>query len=365
MLNVSRIDLMAMIVGVCLGTPMLCEATGGLRLPRGPSDREIKIPIRPEVPVPEGKQVEALYYQVSDDQEITLRRTLTSQVPFLGVQTAVVQEQGVDGNEPFVGLRVTAVEPESAADLAGILTDDLILELNGVPVSHPGRLSHVIRVQPLDRPLLLELQRGSRTLSLEVMLGSEPLSTDDYEPIRIGTIRDQHAGFTFGTLDDRLRRYLVEPGESGVVVMSIMGGTPAFYSRVRVGDVLVSPSGGFTDSAEAFANMLARAADSGSSIRVTARRGPKVMEDTFRPLRSLPGDVSFKLPLLCDWKKGAEYTDLDLVLGILFGYERHSSVLHSVHRQTRSWGAVLNLIHYRSAPERKTFRLLWLIKFSW
>ncbi|MGE3164164.1 MAG: PDZ domain-containing protein [Planctomycetota bacterium] len=361
-----RSTAIAVLVMLCgLFQSSLCEGTGGLRFPRGPSDRQIQIPVRPGVPVPEGKQLTALYYQVTGDHEITLRRTLVSAVPFLGVRTTAVEERPAAGAEPFVGLRVTAVEAESPAARAGLVAEDVILELDGEPLGHPGRLSHLVRNHALDQPVLLNIQRGPRTFPLEVQLTTESVSTDDYEPIRLGTVVDPHAGFTFGSLDGRLRQYLVEPDESGVIVMSIRGGTPAFYSRVRVGDVLVATGAEATSDAEAFVSRLEATALAGDSFAVAIRRGPKIVQDSFRPLRSLPTHVSFKLPFLCDYKSNAEYTDLDLIWGILFDYDRNSDVFGTEHRQTRSWGALLNLIGYKRTPERKTFSLLWLIKLSW
>lgn len=66
------------------------------------------------------------------------------------------------------GLLVAAVEPDSAADSAGLAQGDLIVEMNDRPALSTVALAELLAELPDDRALQLTLLRGNETLRVRV-----------------------------------------------------------------------------------------------------------------------------------------------------------------------------------------------------
>lgn len=328
----------------------------------------IKIPVLDDLAAPEGKSLTALHYQVTEDNEVSLRRTLESSIGFLGCATTTIEEGSAKaGEEPYVGIRVTRVDAETPAARAGLWVDDVILEANGRPMSDPRRFSFLVRYHELEKPLKLRLSRAGEVLDFEVNLESTVAKTEDYELVRPKTTEDPHCGMVLGDLGGGLQKYFFEEGESGVIVLSITAGAPAFYSKARTGDIIlgVGVEEKVRDSSELLGHFQ-RAANEGHELVLRVRRGEEELYAPMWPKKRVGREVSFSIPFVVSLKKRVTKTEFGMVLGsMLCGYERASYVDGSYHRQTRSWGALLNLIRYTGTPEKKTLRLLWLIKFNW
>ena len=73
-----------------------------------------------------------------------------------------------------IGLLVTSVVPGSAAHLGGIFLGDAILTINGIAVSDPHELRHVLRNGREGDAALLEVVRGGEVKTLNVTLGARP-----------------------------------------------------------------------------------------------------------------------------------------------------------------------------------------------
>ncbi len=70
-------------------------------------------------------------------------------------------------------VKVTEVEPGSAAALAGISPGDVIVEANGAPVLHPKELDELVRKSGPTLKLMVVNQRTGQKSPVEVKLGAE------------------------------------------------------------------------------------------------------------------------------------------------------------------------------------------------
>jgi S1-C subfamily serine protease len=99
---------------------------------------------------------------------------------FLGVQTAdvtpdVAQRLGLNVTS---GAIVEQVEPGTAAQMAGLQTNDVITKFNATTINSSGDLVGAIRqANPGDR-VTLTVVRGNKPISVAVTLGSESLTSN-------------------------------------------------------------------------------------------------------------------------------------------------------------------------------------------
>jgi len=79
-----------------------------------------------------------------------------------------------EGLDPGQGARVVSVEEGSPAADAGLAVGDIILEVDGHPITHPNLLRRLILAHaPGDEAVLLLLREG-HTLTVTAVLGARP-----------------------------------------------------------------------------------------------------------------------------------------------------------------------------------------------
>jgi S1-C subfamily serine protease len=90
----------------------------------------------------------------------------------VGSVTPTLQEQ--DHLTPSSGALILSVEPGSPAETADLQVDDVIVSLNGTPITNPTDLHTAIHpLKPGDQ-VALGIYRGSRKITVEVTLGVLP-----------------------------------------------------------------------------------------------------------------------------------------------------------------------------------------------
>lgn len=138
------------------------------------------------------------------------------------------------------GLLVSSVAPGSAADRAGLVAGDIVLEYDGMKLTAlfdedmPGCRRRMAAVG-VDRLIDVVVRRNGARRSFQV-------KTEEWRPPADQDLESEEFGLTLRGLTDRERRdrYLRE-GESGVLVTGVRKGGRAARSHppLRAGDVLV------------------------------------------------------------------------------------------------------------------------------
>lgn len=168
----------------------------------------------------------------------------------IGVETA-------DGTREF-GVVITGVEEGGPSEQAGIEVNDIILKIQGSPVTNTEALSSLISSQRAGQPIAVELYRDGEFKELMVTLGlmrPEVLAQRLFQPIQLqlGAVLRQHP--------------------QGMIVVQTWGGLPAAMAGLVDGDVIVQINGRpFESQAEFFVELAEQGLLTGERVQVTVRR---------------------------------------------------------------------------------------------
>jgi serine protease Do len=112
----------------------------------------------------------------------SVKTTGSIKVPYLGVRYMIVNEELVKEEKLSVnyGALVRGSEDgpgvmlDSPASKAGILSEDIILEINGTKIDASNSLSFLIQKYNIKDTITLKIKRGNETLMLKVVLTERP-----------------------------------------------------------------------------------------------------------------------------------------------------------------------------------------------
>jgi serine protease Do len=140
---------------------------------------------------------------------------------------------------------VAKVEPESAAERAGIQTGDVILKFNGEPLTSAGDLSAKVGMARPGDNVTLDIWRDGKPKAIKATLGSatQVASAEDNG----GSVTDQgRLGLSVRPLTPQ------ERDEAGVRGGLVVEGAraPAADAGIQPGDVVLSVDGSPVNSAE-------------------------------------------------------------------------------------------------------------------
>ena len=155
------------------------------------------------------------------------------------------------------GVEVTRVEDDSPADKAGIKTSDVVAEYNGQRIEGLEQFMRLVRETPPGRDVKLTVSRngsrqqvmvktGSRKAWLTSRYGENALEIPRIElpDIRMPDVprafmswRSTILGIEAESLDSQLAQFFGV--KEGVLVRSVVKGSPAEKAGIRAGDVIV------------------------------------------------------------------------------------------------------------------------------
>ncbi|SFH72452.1 PDZ domain-containing protein [Planctomicrobium piriforme] len=128
---------------------------------------------------------------------------------------------GFADNGPVSGdAKAIRVRPESPADRAGLLVDDVIVEVNGKPVAKLNDLKHVLGSLYAQDVVRLKVRRGEETLSKEI------------------TLTDALQAFVFPYLGVLPDRRVPADDSKGVVIRDVLPDSPAAKAMIAAGDTI-------------------------------------------------------------------------------------------------------------------------------
>jgi len=122
------------------------------------------------------------------------------------------------------GVVISQVEPDSAADKAGIKHNDVILEMDGQPVTSQNELRNRIAMLSPGTKVKIVIWRDGKRTTVTAELGKR----DSKSARRVAPADALHEfGFTVGALTDELAERYGYDGQQGVVVSSVEPGSQA------------------------------------------------------------------------------------------------------------------------------------------
>ena len=122
------------------------------------------------------------------------------------------------------GVLITGVSEDSPAEKAGLKAGDVIASVDGEATASVGQLRSQIGIKGIGDKVKLALIREGRKLNVEVEVG---------EPQNISSISGKLQKLLDGT------RFEDNPDGDGVIVANIAPNSPAAYSGLRPGDVVI------------------------------------------------------------------------------------------------------------------------------
>jgi serine protease Do len=144
------------------------------------------------------------------------------------------------------GVEVTRVSPDSPAEKGGLKVGDVVLQYNGVKVEGIEQLSRLVRETPVGRETKLEISRDGSPQTIPVKIGQHPpvpglpggfgYRLPDVPRVFMGT-RSPMLGVEAEPIEGQLAQYFGV--NDGVLVRSVMKGSPAEKAGIKAGDVVL------------------------------------------------------------------------------------------------------------------------------
>ncbi len=161
---------------------------------------------------------------------------------FLGVSVRGLDDGELEELGLKYGVRVAAVEKESAAAKAGVQEKDIILSVNNEKVRSPRTLTGIIRELAPGSAVRLGLRRQGKDMEVKAVLGKyeRPRSLRwKLGPMTRILEPTPYLGVNIMDLDDDLAAYFSVKAGEGILVTKVEKDTAAAKAGLKSGDVIV------------------------------------------------------------------------------------------------------------------------------
>lgn len=219
---------------------------------------------------------------------------------FLGIQMKDVTAADVSKHKLSSerGAIVSSVIQGSPAETANLQEGDVILEFGGFAVWSSSQMSRLVRETPAGRKVDMVISRDGKRMNLNATLENRDTRSEERRieiapdvwsrpdqrsfQFRLPDIPDRpgrdlspqkaRLGVTIQPLGDQLGEFLGVPGKKGVLVASVMDGSPS-AGKLKSGDVITSVDGKPVDDPDELARLIQ--AKSGGDVNLKVVRDKK------------------------------------------------------------------------------------------
>lgn len=294
------------------------------------------------------------------------------QRPFLGFQLLELDGPSAAhrGVQPYSGLLVQGVYPQSSAVEAGVLAGDVLLALDGKPTVYPAQFADLELSLVPDRVVTAKVLRGQSELDLDLvtkLLRERVSDSQDVELESAPVAEPPYAGVVLRGIPAVWCEKIFGRPCNAVVVTSVVVGSPAWLAGVRGGDLVEEVDGAPVPPVAELLRRIGEQGAAGATMQWRLRRGRDVAHDAAIALADYSGETVVWIPLVFGLVDGV-YADRWSVgpFGLLLSNRNHY-VVEADNRAapTRNvFNALFGLIHVESGPHHREVRLLWFLRFA-
>jgi S1-C subfamily serine protease len=152
------------------------------------------------------------------------------------VTPAIAQAVGYNGKE---GVLVNDLaRGNSPAGRAGLRSGDVIIEIDGKPVTSPKQLTQMVIDMPVGKTVPVKYVRDGRVMATTITLGERPQTNAAEPDPEFEEEGSTKLGITTQTITPELAREMKLRNASGVVIRSVQPGSPAAEAGLQAGDVI-------------------------------------------------------------------------------------------------------------------------------
>jgi serine protease Do len=202
----------------------------------------------------------------------------------------IAESMGIPKNQ---GELIRSVTPGGPAARAGVQQGDVIVAVNGQPVTPDQTLAYLVAQQPVGSHVPMTVIRNGQRMNVTITVGERPTEdelarlngVEDENPVKEPEESQQSAGqrstreglgITVQALTPEIARSLRlnDPNLRGVVVSAVDSSSDAAAKGIQVGDIILSINQRATRTPEEAAAAVAAARSAGRhSVLVLLRRG--------------------------------------------------------------------------------------------
>ncbi len=259
-----------------------------------------------------------------------------------GMTTAINESDSLTNIAILPGVRVRAVTPNGAADVAGIRAGDVVLSVDGREINQPDLLDALAQQTGSAGAFVFQVRRN--TTVFETTVNARMISDDRSVPVELYRIDPiaTRAGYT-----TEVYEAIGAQAVSGARIVQLFPESPLPAADLRVGDTILALEGEPVQSAQDFITRIHTEYQLGDSVRLTVVRDGGTQNQV----------LEVSVPL---WDPGRRVSRISL--WPLVRYE--SSLAPQQTRLTIGDLWLFSLFNYQHVEGEKEYSLLSLFRFS-
>ena len=310
-------------------------------------------------------------YSIDKNGSFAFSRSISVETTYLGLETRAINKGEAEklGLTTPCGVLACSVKKDSPASKAGIVKNDIVVAFAAEPVRSTEQLDALVEGREFGSSVVLSVYRDGKQFDTEVELGSrlQTISVGGFQRELPTHDHRSRSGMTIAAIEPDLRPIVFGPyqHDSGLVVVDLLPGGPAFSEQVRIGDVITRVNGHRTSDLGHFEAALVNA-EPGETIPMTIRRGDKLIEFDVCLEEDAMAKTSFKA-IIISYVGSATNTSFSVLGHLLFRYFEDHSIETKAdtfrHLTVEGWSLVLSLISFERTSEESRLDLAWIIPF--
>lgn len=261
-----------------------------------------------------------------------------------GLSVSLNESDSLDNLETLPGLRIRSVRTNSVADLAGIQSGDILLEMNSIKTNSADTLAAIAEVETPKDYVDVLVKRDTTVFATKMTKPKILQRSKPEERYRVDAVKTR-AGYRSEIISNP-----DQPETKQVVarIIEIFPDSPFFEKGIVKGDAIAAINGQSVTSAQALVNLMSQEYEFGETLEFSLLR------------ESDPGNLTSRQVSLSLWEPKRKITGLRF--WPLFNYE--SSIAPSGSKFSLIDFILFSVFSYERIEGETNYSILGILKFS-